>query len=133
MESSSSDLPMSLEPLLPFFPGESFIFGELTAEELPGTARRHISFIDLGQIRELLNHLHFRISGIPAFQEIAVRSRIPLWIVIARIDQLPPVNLFLRHTERIGPMLFGNSIQRIGTTAFIPIHHKSQMQMRVMT
>ena len=133
MESLLSALRVSEEPLLPFFPGDSFIFGELTAEELPGTARRHISFIDLGQIRELLNHLRFRISGIPAFQEIAVRSRIPLWIVIARIDQLPPVNLFLRHTERIGPMLFGNSIQRTGTTAFVPIHHKSQMQMRVMT
>ena len=133
MESSSYDLTVSEEPLLPFLPGDSFIFGELTAEELPGTARRHISFIDLGQIRELLNHLRFRISGIPAFQEIAVRSRIPLRIVIARIDQLPPVNLLFRYAERIGPMLFGNPIQRISTTAFIPIHHKSQMQMRVMT
>lgn len=111
MESSSYDLTVSEEPLLPFLPGDSFIFGELTAEELPGTARRHISFIDLGQIRELLNHLRFRISGIPAFQEIAVRSRIPLRIVIVRIDQLPPVNLFHRHTERIGPMLLGNSDQ----------------------
>ena len=133
MESSSSDLPMSLEPLLPFFPGDSFIFGELTAEELPGTARRHISFIDLGQIRELLNHLRFRISGIPAFQEIAVRSWIALWIVIAGIYQFALMNLLFRYAERIRPMLFGNSIQRISTTTFVPIHHKSQMQMRVMT
>ena len=111
MESSSSALRVSEKPPLPFLPGDSFIFGELTAEELPGMARRHISFINLGQIRELLNHLRFRMSGIPAFQEIAVRSRIPQRIVIARIDQLPPVNLSLRHTERIGPMLFGNSDQ----------------------
>ena len=133
MESLLSALRVSEKPFLPFFPGDSFIFGELTAKELPGTARRHISFIDLGQIRELLNHLRFRISGIPAFQEIAVRSRIALRIVIAGIYQFALMNLFLRHTERIGPMLFGNSIQRISTTAFIPIHHKSQMQMRVMT
>ena len=133
MESLLSALRVSEKPFLPFLPGDSFIFGELAAEELPDMAWRHISFINLGQIRELLNHLCFRIFGIPAFQEITVRSRIPLWIVIARIDQLPPVNLFLRHTERIRPMLFGNSIQRISTTTFIPIHHKSQMQMRVMT
>ena len=133
MESLLSALRVSEEPLLPFFPDDSFIFGELTAEELPGTARCHISFIDLGQIRELLNHLRFRISGIPAFQEIAVRSRIALRIVIAGIYQFALMNLFLRHTERIGPMLFGNSIQRISTTTFIPIHHKSQMQMRIMT
>lgn len=111
MESLLSALRVFTKPFLPFLPGESFIFGELTAEELPGTAWRHISFINLGQIRELLNHLRFRISGIPAVQEITVRSRIPLRIVIARIDQLPPVNLFHRHTERIGPMLLGNSDQ----------------------